>query len=84
MDAPSGDQGERAPFTGDALEYVDAAVLELDSGSGHEVSYRAGNEHMPRRGHCGDARTDVNGDAAYAFPHQLDLTRMDARSSLEP
>src|SRR5262245_1168437 len=56
--------GEEVPFAGHALEFVRATILELQPRPDHEVTQRAGHEHVVRPGQCAHPRSDVHGDAA--------------------
>ena len=48
--ARSDREREEAPGLGDPLELVDAAVLEAESGSGHEILHGARHEDLSRAG----------------------------------
>src|SRR5439155_14615863 len=50
-----------------------AAILELDTRAGNQVLDGARNEHLARLGEGGDARPDVNGDAARFAVNELAL-----------
>ena len=50
-----------------------AAIFELDSRAGDQVLDGARNEHLARLGEGGDARPDVNGDAARFAVNELAL-----------
>jgi hypothetical protein len=39
---------EQPPFARHALQLMDAAILELDTGADHQVPDSARDEHLPR------------------------------------
>src|SRR2546423_484745 len=74
---------EYAPFPGDALEWMRAAVLEDNPRTGHQVLDRARGEHLTGAGQSSNARADVHGKAADVVAHPLALTGVDAGSDVE-
>src|SRR5437867_10190937 len=75
--------GKDVPVAGDALERVNAAVRELQSGPGHEVLDRVGHQHLAAAGQGSDAGADAHGDAAELRPHDLALARVQAGADVE-
>jgi hypothetical protein len=55
---------EETPRFGDALELMFAAVLELESGTGHEIFDRARDQHFAGSGERRDAGADRDRDAS--------------------
>src|SRR2546423_3358878 len=62
---------EYAPFPGDALEWMRAAVLEDDPRTGHQVFDRTRGEDLTGAGQSSNTRTDVHGKAADVVAHPL-------------
>jgi hypothetical protein len=56
---------EKTPGSRYAFEFVFAAVVEVDLGSGEEISDRARHEHFARSGERRHPLTDVDGDARH-------------------
>src|SRR5204863_2970095 len=81
---PPGDRAERlddgveAPLVRHALELVEAAVLESDPRSRHEVLHGLRHEDLTRTCRRRHARCDVHGDPAELLPHLLALARVHA------
>src|ERR1051326_5955533 len=63
---------EDSPLIGDTFQCVLAAILELESRSGHDALHSLGHEHFSRFREVADARCDVDGDAADVGAHHLD------------
>src|SRR5262249_35623017 len=76
------DRGVDPPLARDALELVDATILEGEAGAGDEILNRLRDEHLARPGEGGDSRPGVDGDAADLRAVQLALARVDPRSNL--
>src|SRR2546423_7992606 len=74
---------EYAPFPGDSLELMRAAVLEDDPRTGHQVFDRARGEHLTGAGQSSNARADMHGKAADVVAHPLALASVDTCSDLE-
>src|ERR1700730_7043040 len=65
------------------LERMDAAVRELESRPGHEIFDRVRDQHLARAGERGDARADMDGDAAALGAHHLAFAGMASGPHLE-
>jgi len=51
--------GKRVPRARDALEVVGAAIVEVETGSNHEILDRARHENLAGAGKSGDAGAEV-------------------------
>src|SRR5262245_33671371 len=80
----SGLDREEAPGSGDTFEFVFAAVLEFDAGSGDEVDDRSRYEHLARPRDGRDALADMDADACDFNASQLDFTGVNPGSDLQP
>src|SRR5512132_1737407 len=77
------DHREQLPGSLDALQRMDAAVLQGDIGSNDQVAHGPGGENLPRpRGGHHPSR-DVDGDPTDAVAAQLDLAGVQARPELQ-
>src|SRR2546426_5327300 len=61
-----------------------ATIGEREPRSGNQVSHRAGDQHLVRAGEVHDARANVNGDSGDSGLHDLELSRVEARTDLDP
>src|SRR5581483_4818707 len=77
------DDRVQPPLAGDALQLVDAAVVETQARAGDEVLDRAGDEHLARAGERGDPRARVDGDPRHLAFGQLALPGVQAGAHLE-
>src|SRR5436189_6077908 len=75
-DLPSTPRGLELPFAIDALEVVDAAIVERDFGADDEVSNRPGDEDLAGFGFGQDASADVHRQPADPVAAQLELARV--------
>src|SRR5689334_4455638 len=75
--------GEDVPVVGYALEFVGAAVRELDVRSGHEVLDGARYEQFAGSSVGGNAMGDHDGESGDVLTAQLDLASVRAGSDLE-
>src|SRR5262245_41880721 len=75
--------GEEAPFARDALQRVEAAVLEHQTGTRHQVLDRIRHERFAPSGQCRDAGADVHGDTTELGSHHLTLAGVEPRSDVE-
>src|SRR3954453_2306986 len=75
--------GENLPFAGDALEWTTAAAAEAQAGTGHQILHGARYQNLARAGQRGDARTDVNGDAADIVADHFALAGMQPGADLD-
>ena len=60
-----------------------ATVMEPQTGAGHEIAHRAGDENLAGAGKCSDARCGVYGDATDILPADLNLASMEATAHLD-
>jgi hypothetical protein len=67
-----------------ALEFVSAALRELDPSAGDEVFDGLRHEYFPRRGERGDSSADVNGEPADLLAVSFALASVQAAPHLEP
>ena len=74
------------PGFGNALQGVNAEILELDAGASDQILDRAGDEDVLGAPDVRDTRSNMNGDPAHVVFRQLDLARVhaDAHRDLEP
>jgi len=75
---------EQVPATRHALERGLPTIRELEAGASNQIPDGAGDEHLAVGGLCGDARRDVDRDAADVVSHLLDLTGVHACPDLQP
>jgi hypothetical protein len=61
-----------------------AAVAEAQAGAGHQVLHGARYQNLTGTGERGDARTNVNGNAADIVANNLALAGMQAGANLNP
>jgi hypothetical protein len=66
-------EDEQAPFIGDALEIVRTTIAELETRARHQVPNSAGDEHLIRASHGGDAGSDMHRNADNAVTCELAL-----------
>src|SRR5919198_3481431 len=78
-----GADGIEPPLARNALQLVDAALLERDSRARDEVLHRAGDEDLSRPRFGRHARPDVDCDPAGLVAVELALARMDPGAHLE-
>src|SRR5262245_9269923 len=76
--------GIQPPLSRNALQLVGAALVELDSRTGHEVLDRGGDEHFTRLGERGDPRSRRDRDPAELAVDALELAGVEAGPHLEP
>src|SRR5262249_31590710 len=74
---------EQRPLAGHAFENVGTAALEADSGAGHEILGRTGDENLPGRRGGRDARSDVHGDSTDLFTEHLTFTGVETTTDLD-
>ena len=72
-----------SPPVGDAFEFVLAAVVVDDAGSGGKVLDCLGDEHLGRLCECAHAGADGDGDAGDVVAVEFDLTGVQAGSYLD-
>jgi hypothetical protein len=75
---------EEAPLAGNALERLDAAVVELEAGAGHKVLHSARHEHLAGPGQGRDPGGDVHGHARHVLVQDFALACVETRSHLDP
>src|SRR5262245_61459631 len=75
---------EEPPLTVDALEGARTAVLEAQTRPDHEVLDGTGREDLSGSRLGGDARADVDGNAADVVSHTHALAGVDSDAHLEP
>jgi hypothetical protein len=74
--------GVERPFA-ESLQLADAAWLEADTGTRHEIFDGAGHEHLAFIGLCGDPRADVDGETGELFIDDVALTGVDTDADAE-
>jgi hypothetical protein len=72
------------PFAWYAFELVQPAVVESDSGAGHQVFHRAGHQHLAGLRLSSDTSADVDGDSTEFAVYELAFTGVKAGADLEP
>src|SRR5205823_10196919 len=75
--------GVELPFS-DALQLVEAAVLEYELRACDEILHGAGDQHLARFCLLRHPGSDRNGDSARLRPHQLALAGVETGTDLEP
>ena len=75
---------EDAPFTGDTLKGLAAAVAEAQAGAGHQVLYGARHQHLPRTYKSSNTRANVNGDPADIVADHFALAGMEPGTNFDP
>src|SRR5947208_16184924 len=75
---------QHLPLARDALELVDAAIVERQARSDDEVAHRAGDDDLARVGQRGDAGADVDGEAGEVVAPLLALAGVDAGAHAQP
>ena len=83
--ATSGDasDGEEGPFSRETLEDMRSAILESNAGPCDEVFDGVRHEDLTGTGRRGDARSDVDRDAADLLTDDLALAGMQAAADLQ-
>ena len=72
------------PFSGHTFELYVTSVSEGQPGTGDQVLDGARNDNLIRLCLCGDARPDMNGNAADLPAHDLALAGMQSGADMQP
>ena len=67
---------EQAPFIWNALQCVDATILEAQPGASHQVAHGLRNQDFTRPRQPGYPRTDMHGDSCQVFTDNLAFAGM--------
>src|ERR1700720_1059601 len=73
-----------APFTGNTLERLAAAVAEAQARARHQVLDGARHQHLARTGERRDARADVNRNTADIVADHFALAGMESGTDFDP
>src|SRR5437867_7138897 len=79
----SRNEREDLPLSGNSLQHVASAILELQARAGDQVHHRSGDQDLAGACECGDPGADVDRDARNVGALELDLARVQARSDLQ-
>jgi hypothetical protein len=79
----SGLDGEEAPFSGDALERLEAALVEIEVGTDHEVLDRVRDENLARSGQGDHPGGDVDGQAPDVAGDEFALAGVEPGSDMD-
>jgi hypothetical protein len=75
---------EQAPFTGDALQRVGPAILELEASAGNEIPEYAGDQDLPWPCGCHGPGRDMDRDPGELGTEHLGLADVQSGADLDP